>query len=635
MGIFNFGKKSSKTTSSSSSESFVDPMQQGYLGDIYSRGQQLSNNQFPVEGVAALNPTQTLAMDNRFNAGGNIMNVGGMIQNQGMSMMPGQTMALNYAQGAMGQPAGFAGPQRGIPRGGMEGAGIPFRPSGIAPGNFSTASLANRAPQGGRPAGVAGGNFSTAALANRAAGQGGGTTPAPQLPPELQRISQFNDLRSRDMVNAFYADPEAYYAQRGGGAGAPGGMPSNYASMLNARNPAAPGPGGMIGPATVGPMNMNLASNMASRGAIAGPAQNTGINTGLADTIGGMTTFADAAQGRGIDTDTAGQATGMTTFADAAQNRGFDQRNVSSYINNDVLEGQIDAASRDIMRNLTESQLTGNASGAAATGNSGSSRRAVMDAIAARGAADRVGDISAAMRGRAYDTGVNIEAGRAAQNAGFDQQTALANAGAANRLTGLGLNIAANQGRQNVGNLQAANLANAAAANRMQAQGVNVAANQASQDTANRQAAELANQNAYNTLLGQGFNFGNQQALANAGFDQQAALANQRNAQFGASLANTIGRQGVADMQAGANLALAGANAQQGVGNDLRAYEQQLLNNLFQQQMGPYNALNFFANLVGDPTILNKSQSQGTSKSKGFNIGFGESGSGGSEAAFS
>ena len=589
MGIFNFGKKSSKTTSSSSSESFVDPMQQGYLGDIYSRGQQLSNNQFPVEGVAALNPTQTQAMDNRFNAGGNIMNVGGMVQNQGMSMMPGQNMALNYAQSAMGPPTGFAGPQRGIPRGGMEGAGIPFRPSGSTASSPLTAFLANRAPQGGRPAGVAGGNFSTAALANRAAGMN-----APQ-----------------------------------------GAMPSNYASMLNARNPAAPGPGGMIGSASVGPMNMNLASNMASRGAIAGPAQNTGINTGLADTIGGMTTFADAAQGRGIDTGTAGQATGMTTFADAAQNRGFDQRNVSSYINNDVLQGQIDAASRDIMRNLTESQLTGNASGAAATGNSGSSRRAVMDAIAARGAADRVGDISAAMRGRAYDTGLNIEAGRAAQNAGFDQQTALANAGAANRLTGQGLSIAANQGQQNVGNLQAANLANAAAANRMQAQGVNVAAGQASQDTANRQATELANQNAYNTLLGQGFNFGNQRALANAGFDQQAALANQRNAQFGASLANTIGRQGVADMQAGANLALAGANAQQGVGNDLRAYEQQLLNNLFQQQMGPYNALNFFANLVGDPTILNKSQSQGTSKSKGFNIGFGESGSDGSEAAFS
>ena len=127
-----------------------------------------------------------------------------------------------------------------------------------------------------------------------------------------------------------------------------GAMPSTIADV-ECSQPAVPGPGGTIGPATVGPMNMNLASNMASRGAIAGPAQNTGINTGLADTIGGMTTFADAAQGRGIDTDTAG-ATGMTTFADAAQNRGFDQRNVSSYINNDVLQGQIDAASRGIMR---------------------------------------------------------------------------------------------------------------------------------------------------------------------------------------------------------------------------------------------------------------------------------------------
>ena len=54
-----------------------------------------------------------------------------------------------------------------------------------------------------------------------------------------------------------------------------------------------------------------------------------------------------------------------------------------------------------------------------------------------------------------------------------------------------------------------------------------------------------------------------------------------------------------------------------GVGNDLRAYEQQLLNNLFQQQMGVQR--NYFANLVGDPTILNKSQSQGSTKSS-FNL---------------
>jgi len=39
----------------------------------------------------------------------------------------------------------------------------------------------------------------------------------PQLPPELQRISQFDDLNSRDQINAFYADPEGYYARQGGG----------------------------------------------------------------------------------------------------------------------------------------------------------------------------------------------------------------------------------------------------------------------------------------------------------------------------------------------------------------------------------------------------------------------------------
>ena len=60
--------------------------------------------------------------------------------------------------------------------------------------------------------------------ANNAQLQGGGGT-LPPLPPELQRISRFDDLRSRDMVNAFYANPEAYYAQRGGGAGVPGGIP--------------------------------------------------------------------------------------------------------------------------------------------------------------------------------------------------------------------------------------------------------------------------------------------------------------------------------------------------------------------------------------------------------------------------
>jgi len=69
--------------------------------------------------------------------------------------------------------------------------------------------------------------------------RGGGTTPAPQfpeLPPELKAISQFDDLNSRDQINAFYANPEAYYAQRGGGAGVPGGIVAGDFSTANLAN---------------------------------------------------------------------------------------------------------------------------------------------------------------------------------------------------------------------------------------------------------------------------------------------------------------------------------------------------------------------------------------------------------------
>ena len=94
----------------------------------------------------------------------------------------------------------------------------------------------------------------------------------------------------------------------------------------------------------------------------------------------------------------------------APVNRGIDMGTAMQASYNPYLEGQIDAASRDVVRNLGENQLTGNASLAAGTGNSGSSRRAVMDAIATRGAADRVADIGATLRGNAYNTGLGIAA---------------------------------------------------------------------------------------------------------------------------------------------------------------------------------------------------------------------------------
>lgn len=153
------------------------------------------------------------------------------------------------------------------------------------------------------------------------------------------------------------------------------------------------------------------AMNYANQAMNAGPAQGAGF------AIGTGNQYASGAAGMGA------------ASMNAAVNQGFDQSNLSNYINNDILQGQIDAASRDVVRNLNENQLTGNAAIAAGSGNSGSSRRAVMDAIATRGAADRIGDISTAIRAPAYMQGVGIEAGRAAQNAGFAQDANKTNAG--------------------------------------------------------------------------------------------------------------------------------------------------------------------------------------------------------------
>ena len=106
----------------------------------------------------------------------------------------------------------------------------------------------------------------------------------------------------------------------------------------------------------------------------------------------------------------------------APVDRGIDLRTASMAAYNPFLDGQIDAASRDIVRNLGENVMTGNASMAAGTGNSGSSRRAVMDAIAQRSAGDRIADISSNLRGNAYNTGLGI----AAQQGLANQQARLA-----------------------------------------------------------------------------------------------------------------------------------------------------------------------------------------------------------------
>lgn len=265
--------------------------------------------------------------------------------------------------------------------------------------------------------------------------------------------------------------------------------------------------------------------------------QVAGINPVLAEGYGQQVGFANGA-GNDIYTQqlmsslgnlggygSAGNTANMMSSGNvygAPMNRGIDMQTAAQASYNPYLNGQIDAASRDVVRNLGENQLTGNAAMAAGTGNSGSSRRAVMDAIAMRGAGDRVADISSNLRGQAYNTGLGIAA----------QQ------GLANQSAALGTN------------------------------------------------ALNAN------LMGQG---------ANLNFN--------------------LGQQGQAGLgqayQTGAN----NAGMTTDVGNQLRQYQQQLLDTSFQNQMNPYNSLQMYQSLIGAPTVLSSANSLGIDKSSSNSFG--------------
>ena len=78
------------------------------------------------------------------------------------------------------------------------------------------------------------------------------------------------------------------------------------------------------------------------------------------------------------------------------------------YADNPYMSGMIDAASRDVTRNLSEDVLPGINRLGSATGNTNSSRTGVAEGIALRGAQDRIGDIAAGMRGDAYSQGLAL-----------------------------------------------------------------------------------------------------------------------------------------------------------------------------------------------------------------------------------
>ena len=368
----------------------------------------------------------------------------------------------------------------------------------------------------------------------------------------------------------------------------------------------------------------NSALRFSNQAMMGGPYGGVNAAFGAGNQFAGGVQGANAAQGVGVDYDmanrmgnsaaTAGAASmgaarmGSASMG-AASNSGFDINNVSKYINNDVLQGQIDAASRDITRNLQQSTLPGIQGQAAGSGNSGSSRVGNMMGTAMGMANESIGDISANMRGNALNQGFGIEARRASENAGYQQGANQANANFmqnANQANA-GYQQGANQANANF--MQNANQFNAGARNSLLSQGYGVGASQLESNLGRQQQGNQFNAGQFNQARQYG-----------SGVGQNAFNTNQQSQQFGANLAARLGSQGVSNMTTGANMFNTGVGQQMAMGQYGRDYEQQLLNQQYRQQMAPYNSLNFYNQIVGAPNNLSNSTASSKGSSSSFNL---------------
>jgi hypothetical protein len=155
-----------------------------------------------------------------------------------------------------------------------------------------------------------------------------------------------------------------------------------------------------------------------------------------------------------------GLTKGMDTFESVLggadpQNEGIDMNYVNSLINNDVLGGQIDAATRDVERQFSEVDAPQSRMMQALSGGTGSTRGAIGDAILQRGAMDRTGDIAGSMRGRAFGQALGLGGQQASQNASLAGQTRGQNIGIATNMSRIGLDSAQMGNSIGLGNINA------------------------------------------------------------------------------------------------------------------------------------------------------------------------------------
>lgn len=133
-----------------------------------------------------------------------------------------------------------------------------------------------------------------------------------------------------------------------------------------------------------------------------------------------------------------GALTGLQNFTGTDQTAN-NVANAGQYANNPYISGMVDSAMVDARRNAAEGTLPNLYRGAAASGNLNSDRAALAQGVVERGLGEQAGNLSATLRGSAYNTGISAALQGNAQNLqGLSQMGALgSNLGS----TGLGAGL--------------------------------------------------------------------------------------------------------------------------------------------------------------------------------------------------
>ncbi len=204
-------------------------------------------------------------------------------------------------------------------------------------------------------------------------------------------------------------------------------------SLFKTKGQAITDPGAMEAWKTAQPFHQqalsglgNLANQVAANPAYSGQRV-ADLNPFQTNAANNMGSFANNTAGLGynmmgaglgsLDASSAAGGNASSIFARASMDP--TQQIISQagqFANNPYTDGLIDAASRDVMRQFGEQTMPGMNRAFAGSGNTNSTRAGVESAIAQRGTADRLADISSGIRGQFFGQGLGMAQNQFNQN---------------------------------------------------------------------------------------------------------------------------------------------------------------------------------------------------------------------------